>query len=116
MGPDDWFGLFFVIVIVTVVLSAMTAVALSAFADGRVDYCRIETTTGGVELRGHRPWRPDAAIARATTAEELVHIAAQIGCPLDTVGERAQPIDHEAGRVRIAVEARVRTSTSAPSR
>lgn len=64
----------YLILAVAVVLSIFGFVALykAASSDGRVDYCYVDNVsgpTGGYQVIGHRPWRPDTHIGVAGSPE-----------------------------------------------
>lgn len=49
-------------------------------ASGAVDYCYAEVgTRGGVNLMGHRDWRPDRTIGVYHSAREAVTFANEMG-------------------------------------
>ena len=61
----------------------LTRVTLS---DGRIDYCYIDnikgSTTGGYEIIGHRPWRPDAHLGVASGPEAANEVLKNsLACP-----------------------------------
>lgn len=70
-----------------------TLVVKSALADGRADFCYLQTHSNStpaigakypIEIEGHRPWRSDITIGYAETIEGAVEVAKQAQCPLFT--------------------------------
>ncbi len=74
-------------IVVAVLAFPVSALVKSAAADGDIDFCFIDghISTGPnliYTVVGHRPWRPDAIVARTNTLEEAVAAARTAGCPL----------------------------------
>ncbi len=56
------------------------------FSDGRIDYCKIQTSKdwgGKYQLVGHRPWRTEEILASGLDSfEDAVGKAEQISCEI----------------------------------
>ena len=73
--------------LVTVLTVASIFIWKVAAADGKIDYCYVDTAHQP-ELRvlfGHRPWRPDAQLRSMPAAEDPAPLFAQakaLDCPI----------------------------------
>lgn len=81
-NPFWWMILFVVVVGSVVTFKVMSA-------DGKIDYCYVDTKGGSKEpqriLFGHRPWRSDAELRELTQVEDpapLFALAKELGCPI----------------------------------
>lgn len=56
-------------------------------SDGRVEYCYIDTTTGGglpyYSLYGYRTWSYDRKFSNYYSFDEAVNAAKELNCPLN---------------------------------
>ena len=72
MDEEGRIFMFFVVVVVAIsVIFGTYALYKIASTEGKVDYCYVDhLSTGGYEVVGHRPWRPNAHLGTAGSPDE----------------------------------------------
>ena len=74
------------VVVVTLIVGCVFFVGYKIFAsDGKIDYCYVDNiagNSGGYEVVGHRPWKPNAYLGVAESGARANEIMRDsVSCP-----------------------------------
>ncbi len=91
---EDWFGFSLIMALLTMIFGGIIIGIIALHANGKVDSCYVDwhssmetvpgisSVNGAFIVKGHIPWRSDAMLGSAPSAEEAHELMKKV-CPVD---------------------------------